>query len=116
MVVYAYNNISGGRFKLHYSVLLLLFLEKVLPELLESTEHRISCVKDFVSLIKPQLEQKIVPILDPFGPSIVDERLQCIVASEETDRGSQMVNEKRKEKVSIYTLESFLEIMCPEDI
>ena len=70
-------------------------------ELMQPTTTRIQSVKDFVSLVKPELEQKIVPIEDPFGPSIVDERLECIVVSEETMKGGNMVNDKRREKVKL---------------
>jgi len=36
--------------------------------------------------------------VDPFGPSIVDERLQAIIGSEETRSGCHKVNVLRKEK------------------
>lgn len=36
-------------------------------------------------------------ITDPFGPAIVLPELQCIVASQETERGCVAINEKRRE-------------------
>jgi phosphopantetheine adenylyltransferase len=46
----------------------------------------------------PTLDYILVPIVDPFGPSIVDERLEAIIGSEETKSGCDKVNELRKEK------------------
>ena len=56
------------------------------------------------SLLRPQLEYKIVPITDHFGPSIVDAELQCIVVSEETLKGGNSVNRRRTEKVVYFSL------------
>ena len=78
---------------------MLYFSEKTLVELMEPTDTRIKSVKQCISLVKPQLEQNIVPIEDAFGPSIVDERLQCIVVSKETLKGGHIVNDKRMGKV-----------------
>ena len=66
---------------------------------MESTEDRIKAVKDFLTDIKPDLEYRIVPITDPYGPSIVDPDIGCLVVSTETIKGGNMVNEKRQEKV-----------------
>ena len=75
-------------------------LDKTLCELIGPCELRIDEVLDFLTDIKPSLEYKIVPISDPFGPSIVDPRLQCIIVSEETKRGGEAVNKRRQENVS----------------
>ena len=53
---------------------------------------------EFYTLMKPSLEYKIYELSDPYGPSIVDPMLGCIVVSEETKKGGDAVNEKRKEK------------------
>ena len=74
--------------------------EKTLCELIEPASERIRLLEEFLRDIKPSLTYKVVPIVDPFGPSIVDPDLQCIVVSEETLRGGQAVNKKREEKVS----------------
>ena len=62
---------------------------------------RVAAASDFLHDIKPQLDYKVVPITDPFGPAIVDPDLQCIVVSEETLRGGNSVNRRREEKVRI---------------
>jgi phosphopantetheine adenylyltransferase len=43
-------------------------------------------------------EYRIVPILDPFGPSIEDSTLQLIVGSQETEKGCLKVNQLRNER------------------
>ena len=70
---------------------------KVLPELLQPVSQRIEGVSRFVTEVRPEVEKNIVEISDPFGPSIVLPELQCIVGSQETERGCQAVNLKRVE-------------------
>ena len=47
----------------------------------------------------PSLQSlKVVPITDPFGPSIIDPNLQLIIGSKETEKGCRKVNAMREEK------------------
>ena len=62
---------------------------------------RIATLKELLTDLKPQVFFNAVPISDPFGPSIVEPDLECIVVSEETLRGGEAVNKKRKERVCI---------------
>nr|XP_006818858.1 PREDICTED: bifunctional coenzyme A synthase-like [Saccoglossus kowalevskii] len=75
--------------------------KKTVCELICPIEERISDVVGFIRDIKPSVlrDQSVVPIIDPFGPSIVDPDMQCIVVSEETKKGGNMVNQKRIDKV-----------------
>ncbi|XP_069608026.1 bifunctional coenzyme A synthase [Ranitomeya imitator] len=70
---------------------------KVLKELIEPYETRVDKMSEFLVDVKPSLGYDIVRISDPFGPSITDPELKCIVVSEETQRGGQSVNKRRLE-------------------
>lgn len=72
--------------------------KKILSELVRPTSNRIELVKDFLQDIDPRVELIIPPIPDPFGPSVVDPNLECIVVSEETVKGGEKVNEERAKK------------------
>ena len=54
----------------------------------------------FLYDIQPSIQYHVVPIIDPFGPSITVKDLQCIVVSQETLKGGNVVNEERLKKVS----------------
>ncbi|KAM8947543.1 bifunctional coenzyme A synthase [Pelodytes ibericus] len=71
--------------------------DKVLKELIQSFEYRVDNLSQFLVDVKPSLLYDIVPISDPFGPSITDSALKCIVVSEETRRGGLSVNKRRLE-------------------
>ncbi|KAK5850940.1 hypothetical protein PBY51_001774 [Eleginops maclovinus] len=71
--------------------------KKVLKELVEPYSVREQRLKEFLKEIKPSLRVEIVPLHDPYGVSVVDPLLQCIVVSEETRKGGEAVNKKRFE-------------------
>ncbi|XP_033103260.1 bifunctional coenzyme A synthase-like [Anneissia japonica] len=74
--------------------------KKTLTELILPIEERCLHLKSFLSDVKPQVlhDHSLVPIVDPFGPSIVYADMTAIVVSEETKGGGDAVNKKRKEK------------------
>ncbi|KAK7919461.1 hypothetical protein WMY93_010745 [Mugilogobius chulae] len=72
-------------------------IEKVLKELIEPYSVRVQKLQEFLQDVKPSLEVKIVPLDDPFGVSVEDPELECIVVSEETRKGGEAVNKKRLE-------------------
>ncbi|KAM9215034.1 bifunctional coenzyme A synthase [Leptosomus discolor] len=74
-----------------------LLRHKVLPELIEPYELRAAKLREFLEDVKPSLRYDIVPLVDPYGPSVTDPDLQCLVVSEETRRGGEAVNKKRLE-------------------
>ncbi|EFA07751.2 bifunctional coenzyme A synthase [Tribolium castaneum] len=71
---------------------------KILWELIENLDVRIQNVENFLNDICAELDYNVVPISDPFGPSITDPTMEMIVVSEETVKGSQKINEIRLEK------------------
>ncbi|XP_077315569.1 bifunctional coenzyme A synthase isoform X1 [Lithobates pipiens] len=70
---------------------------KILKELIEPYEKRVNKLSQFLVDVKPSLIYNIVPISDPYGPSITDPDLKCIVVSEETRKGGLSVNKRRLE-------------------
>ncbi|XP_054454828.1 bifunctional coenzyme A synthase [Anoplopoma fimbria] len=70
---------------------------KMLKELVEPYSLRTQRLQEFLRDVKPSLQVEIVPLDDPYGVSVVDPLLQCIVVSEETRRGGEAVNKKRIE-------------------
>lgn len=72
-----------------------LLKNKVLKELIEPYDQRVEKLHDFLNDVKPSLKYDIVPLSDPFGPSITEPELQCIVVSEETRKGGEAVNKRR---------------------
>lgn len=80
---------------------ILFFLEKVLKDLIEPYSLRVQRLQEFLKDTKPSLKVEIVPLNDPFGVSVVDPLLQCIVVSEETRKGGEAVNKKRIGNVSL---------------
>ncbi|XP_061873538.1 bifunctional coenzyme A synthase [Colius striatus] len=85
-----------------------LLRHKVLPELIEPYELRAARLREFLEDTKPSLRYDIVPLTDPYGPSVTDPDLQCLVVSEETRRGGEAVNKKRLEnglpELSLYEI------------
>ncbi|KAJ8264569.1 hypothetical protein GJAV_G00150810 [Gymnothorax javanicus] len=74
-----------------------LLKRKVLKELIQPYALRADRLRVFLQDVKPSLLYEIVPISEPFGPSVTDSELQCIVVSEETKKGGAAVNKKRLE-------------------
>lgn len=70
---------------------------KTLWELIEPVGDRIKNVLHFLKDINPDLEYNVLPIQDIYGPTKDDPRFQLLIVSEETFRGAEKVNEKRKE-------------------
>jgi phosphopantetheine adenylyltransferase len=69
---------------------------KTLPELALPCGRRITELHNYLKDCDPFLKYNLVPIKDPFGPSIVEEDLEAIVGSDETEGGCKKVNEKRQ--------------------
>ena len=81
-----------------------LLVDKVLAELIEPVEHRIANVRTFLTDIKPTLQMDVVAINDIFGPTGYDPDIDCIVVSQETSKGGEIVNAERQKKVILQRL------------
>ena len=77
----------------------LLLVDKILAELIEPVEHRIVNVRTFLTDVKPTLQMDVVAINDVFGPTGYDPDIDCIVVSQETSKGGEVVNAERQKKV-----------------
>ncbi len=67
---------------------------------IENIVERISRVGEFLRGIKKDkdLSLNIVPINDPFGPTITDHTIDAIIVSSETLMGAKKINQIRREK------------------
>lgn len=63
-------------------------------------EDRKLAVMNVLQELCPDIEYDVVTLHDPFGPTVTDPNLQCLIVSEETVRGGEVINVKRKELVS----------------
>lgn len=73
--------------------------DKTLKELISPVEERKANVQAYVEEVRPDISYQIVTLHDPFGPTVTDESLECLVVSEETTKGGDSINHRRVEKV-----------------
>ncbi|XP_038635701.1 bifunctional coenzyme A synthase [Scyliorhinus canicula] len=73
---------------------------KVLKELIEPYQERVEKLRKFLLDVNPAVQYELVPLRDPYGPAITDVNLNCIVVSDETQKGGEAVNRKRLENVT----------------
>ena len=86
------------------------YTEKTLRELIAPIEQRKAAVREYVQEVRSDIDYDIVTLHDPFGPTITDEKLQCLVVSEETRSGGDKINEKRREKVCVFIICFYIKI------
>lgn len=68
---------------------------KIYPELIESYETRSHAVKAFVKNLF--LDTQVVPLNDQYGPTLEGSTVNAIIATQDTEKGAEAINERRAE-------------------
>ena len=61
----------------------------------DSYENRLKDVKNFLKKKKFLKRAEIVPLNDPYGPTISSNEMEGIIVSEETEKTAEIINQKR---------------------
>ncbi|XP_046585240.1 bifunctional coenzyme A synthase-like [Haliotis rubra] len=72
--------------------------KKVVGELMEPLSVRTAAVEEFIKDVKPTIVPDAVTIYDVYGPTITEPDFQCIVLSDETQKGGAIVNTEREKR------------------
>ncbi|KAI9473781.1 MAG: hypothetical protein EXX96DRAFT_487661 [Benjaminiella poitrasii] len=75
-----------------------MLLKKKHSKLIASTAQRIHSVRTYLELVKrsnDRFKYEVVPITDPFGPTVTDSTIDALVVSKETLKGGDLVNNER---------------------
>ena len=64
-------------------------------EFIQPLSVRMKKVENFVKSVNPKLNYIIFELHDPFGPTITEEKIDCLVASPETASAITRINEER---------------------
>ncbi|ORZ00508.1 hypothetical protein BCR43DRAFT_408388, partial [Syncephalastrum racemosum] len=67
-------------------------------EYIAPTEKRIQAVEAYIDTVRRGITSQVVPISDPFGPTITDPSIQALVCSRETLKGGDAVNTERAKR------------------
>jgi phosphopantetheine adenylyltransferase len=67
-----------------------MLLKKKHRDLIDSTEKRLKSVENYLSLVKRNITYDIVPITNPFGPTVTDPTIDVLVVSKETLKGGDL--------------------------
>lgn len=67
-----------------------MLLKKKHRELIDSTDKRVKAVQEYLNLVKRTIQYEVVPITDPFGPTVTDPTIDALVVSKETLKGGDL--------------------------
>lgn len=67
-----------------------MLLKKQHRELIASTAERVKSVENYMQRVKCNISYNIVPIKDPFGPTVTDPTIDALVVSKETLKGGDL--------------------------
>lgn len=67
-----------------------MLLKKKHRDLIASTQQRVEYVKAYLQLVKRSIAYHVVPITDPFGPTVTDPTIDALVVSKETLKGGDL--------------------------
>jgi len=71
---------------------------KTLNHLIEPYEDRINHIRDFLRKIGAGDRATIVPLNDPYGPTLTDPNIDVLIVSTQTRSGGEAINAARSEK------------------
>ena len=64
-------------------------------DLIAPTMKRVKVVQEYLHSVKRGIQYEVVPITDPFGPTVTDPTIDGLVVSKETLKGGELVNNER---------------------
>jgi pantetheine-phosphate adenylyltransferase len=67
-----------------------MLVKKKHRELIASTQQRVEFVKEYLYKVKRSITYVVVPIKDPFGPTVTDPTIDALVVSKETLKGGDL--------------------------
>ena len=71
---------------------------KLKHEKIASYEQRKQGVLEFLKQVAPKLKVVVSPLVDIYGPSVVEQDIDAIIVSLETLAGAKMINQVREKK------------------
>ena len=71
---------------------------KLKHEKIASYEQRKQGVLEFLKQVAPKLKVVVSPLVDIYGPSVVEQDIDAIIVSLETRAGAKMINQVREKK------------------
>ncbi|KAF7726488.1 hypothetical protein EC973_008723 [Apophysomyces ossiformis] len=84
-------------------------------EYIASVQDRIENVRQYLHMIKRGITYEVVPISDPFGPTITDPTIEALICSHETLKGGEAVNRERS-KLDFPALElRTIDVIAPDN-